>query len=172
MFYRKTHGTCTSAAVAQATVLRAVGIPTRIIVTIPLVDASDPEQVKLAEKGLRHHQVRHAVLTGLAAAGKSFANHTYLEVFVGGRWRRLNYTALGQNGLDPRYFGLMVHVHTFNDLGEAGLAPTWGARYGLGKRDEVFKHANPYRTTALDDHFGQYADVPNPPATEHKRLTL
>jgi hypothetical protein len=172
MFYRKTYGTCTSAAVLQATVLRAVGIPTRIIVTIPLVDASDPEQVKLAEKGLTHHEVRHTVLTGLTAAGESFANHTYLEVFVGRRWRRLNYTALGQNVLDRRYFGLMIHVHTFNDLSEAGLAPTWGARYALGKRDDVFRHANPYRTLVLTDRFGKYADVPNPSVKEHKQLTI
>jgi hypothetical protein len=172
MFYRKTYGTCTSAAVAQATVLRAVGIPTRIIVTIPLVDASDPEQVKLVAKGLRHHKVRQTILTGLSAAGNSYANHTYLEVFVGHRWRRLNYTRLGQNVLDPGYFGLMVHVHTFNDLSEAGLAATWGKRYALGRRDDVFKHSNPYRTMSLDDHFGKHADVPNPPAREHRWLTI
>jgi hypothetical protein len=172
IFYHKSYGTCTSAAVAQATVLRAVGIPTRIIGTIPLVDASDPEQVKLVEKGLTHYQVRQTVLTGLTAAGNSFANHTYLEVFVGHRWRRLNYTKLGQNILDPGYFGLMIHVHTFNDLSDAGLAPTWGARYALSKRDDEFKHSNPYRALAVDDHFGKYAEVPNPPAKEHKRLTI
>jgi hypothetical protein len=172
MFYRKSYGTCTSAAVAQSTVLRALGIPTRVIGTIPLVDASDPEQVKLAENGLTHRQVRNTVLTGLAAAGNNFANHTYLEVFVGHRWRRLNYSKLGQNVLDPGYFGLMIHVHTFNDLSEAKLAPTWGVRYALGKRDDVFKHSNPYRTIALGDHFGKYADVPNAPAQEHKRITI
>jgi hypothetical protein len=172
MFYRKSYGTCTSAAVAQATVLRALGIPTRIIVTVPLVDASDPEQVKMAEKGLTHHQVRTTALTGLTAAGSSYANHTYLEVFVGRRWRRLNYTTLGQNILDARYFGLMIHVHTFNDLSEANVAPTWGTRYALGKRDEVFRHSNPYRTVSLEDHFGEHARVPNPPATEHKRLRV
>src|SRR4029079_848411 len=36
MFDRKVYGTCTSAAVPQATVLRACGIPTRIILTIPV----------------------------------------------------------------------------------------------------------------------------------------
>src|SRR4029453_12537032 len=66
----------------------------------------------------------------------------------------------------------MVHVHTFNDLSEAGLAATWGTRYALGQRDDVFKHSNPYRTVSLDDHFGKYADGPNPPAAEHKRLTI
>jgi hypothetical protein len=117
----------------------------------------------MAEKGLTHHQVRTTALTGLSAAGSSYANHTYLEVFVGRRWRRLNYTTLGQNILDARYFGLMIHVHTFNDLSEANLAATWGTRYALGKRDEVFRHSNPYGTVSLEDHFGEHAKVPNPP---------
>lgn len=173
MFYKKTFGSCTSSAVGQATVLRALGIPTRIVGTIPLVDASDPEQVKLVENSLTHHRVRSTILTGLAGAGNSYANHTYLEVFVGGRWRRLNYSKLGQNILDPGYFGLMIHVQTYRDLSEADLAPTRGKRYAPGERDDTFRHSNPYRTVALDDHFGRYADVPNPPAEkEHKFLTV
>ncbi len=93
---------------------------------------------------------------------------------MGKRWRRLNYHALGQNVLDSTYLGLMVHVHTFNDLSEAGLAATWGARYGLGKRDGEFKHSNPYRAIALDDHFGRYGKVANPvvETKEHKRITI
>jgi len=172
MFQRRVYGTCTSAAVAQATVPRALGLPTRFIVTMPLVDASDPQQLKIAEKGLTHHEVKSTVMRGVSASGKSYANHTYLEVFVGNRWRRLNYSTLGQNTLDANYFGLMVHIHTFNDLSEANLAPTWGVRYALGKRDEVFPHSNPYRTIAVEDHFGKYGDLPNPPAKEHKCLTL
>jgi hypothetical protein len=172
MFYHKTHGSCTSSAVYQATVLRALGIPTRIIVAIPLVDPSDPEQVALTRKNLTHHQVRHAVNLGLLAAGDSYTNHTFLEVFVGRRWRRLNYARLGQNVLDPVYLGLMVHVHTFNDLSEANLAPTWGTRFGLRKRDAEFKHSNPYRTVEVSDRFGRYARLPNPPAREHKHITI
>jgi hypothetical protein len=172
MFYHRTHGSCTSAAVCQATVLRALGIPTRLIVAVPVADPSDPEQVARVRKGLTHHGVRHAALLGLLAAGNSYTNHTFLEVFVGRRWRRLNYTKLGQNVLDPAYLGLMVHVHTFNDLSEAGLAPTWGARYGLGRRGGEFTHSNPYRLVVLDDYFGLYAKVSNPPPKEHKHITI
>ena len=72
MFNRKVYGTCTSAAVAQATVLRAVGIPTRLIIAIPVVDASDDEQLKLAGRGLTHHEVAATTMTGLAGeAGAS-----------------------------------------------------------------------------------------------------
>jgi hypothetical protein len=68
----------------------------------------------------------------------------------------------------------MLHVHTFNDLSEANLAPTWGLRYAQGKRDKVFAHSNPYRTVHLSDHFGKSARIPNPAAEdkEHKQITI
>ncbi len=174
MYYNQTHGSCTSSAVLLATVLRALGIPTRIILTIPIVDANDSDQIAMVQKNIHHHQVRAKISDGLLRAGRGFANHTYNEVFVGNRWRRLNYTKLGQNTLDEHHFGLMVHVHTVNDLSEAGLAPTWGRRYALALRDDNFKTSNPYRTLEISDHFGRDSKVPNPPVEEkeHKAITI
>ena len=173
MFANKTYGTCTSTAVYQTTVLRALGIPTRMILCIPLGDGSDPAQVEMIEKGLTHRRVRYEAMLGVIAGGGDFTSHTFCEVFVGGRWRRLNYTTLGQNVLQPTYLGLMVHVHTFRDLSEAKLGETWGVRYAMGRRDEVFAHANPYRLMEVSDHFGRYAKVPNPRAAgEHTRITI
>jgi hypothetical protein len=162
MFRRKTYGTCTSTAVYQTTVLRALGIPTRMVLCIPLADGSDPAQLELVEKGLKHHRVCAEAWGGAGAGGGAFASHTFCEVFVGGRWRRLNFTTLGQNVLERNYLGLMIHVHTFNDLSEANLAATWGTRYARGLRDDVFRHGNPYRLLEVSDHFGRYARVPNP----------
>jgi hypothetical protein len=88
MFERKTYGTCTSTAVYQTTVLRALGIPTRMVLCIPLADGSDPAQVERVEKGLTNHRVRHDACLGVIAGGDSFTSHTFCEVFVGGRWRR------------------------------------------------------------------------------------
>jgi hypothetical protein len=174
MYEHKTYGTCTSAAVYWATVLRALGIPTRMILTIPLVDPCDDAQLDMVHKNIKHHQVRSTISNGLLAAGSGFTAHTYLEVYVGRRWRRLNYATLGQNTLDRNYLGLMVHVHTFRDLSEANLAATWGRRYALGQRDQNFRYSNPYRTLAISDLFGRYAKVPNPPANEqeHKQITI
>jgi hypothetical protein len=173
MFARETYGTCTSTAVYQTTVLRALGIPTRMILCIPLADASDPAQVELVDKGLTNYRVRYDALLGVISGGSSFSSHTFCEVFVGGRWRRLNHTTLGQNILERRYLGLMVHVHTFKDLSEANLAATWGARYARGQHDDVFPHSNPYRLLEVSDHFGKHARVPNPPAArEHRQVTI
>jgi hypothetical protein len=172
MFINRSHGTCTSSAVYQTTVLRAIGIPTRMVLCIPPGDGTDPAQVALVEKGLTHHRVRRDAFYGLLGASGGFTSHTFCEVFVGGRWRRLNYTTLGQNVLDPRNLGLMIHVHSFRDLSDANLAATWGTRYAKGERDDVFKHSNPYRLMEISDHFGKHAKVPNPPAAEHKSITI
>jgi hypothetical protein len=172
MFYNRCRGSCTSSAVLMATVLRALGIPTRIIVTIPIVDPNDPEQLAMVQNNLRHNQVRTTILNGLHRVGKGFANHTYNEVYIGNRWRRLNYARLGQNILDEHYFGLMIHVHTFSDLSEARFAPTWGRRYALGLRDEQFKFVNPYCTLEISDLFGRESKIPNPPVEEHKAITI
>jgi hypothetical protein len=173
MFEHKTYGTCTSTAVYQATVLRALGIPTRIILCIPLADGSDPGQVRLISEGLTNHRARWTACLGALSGGSGFTSHTFCEVFVGGRWRRLNSTTLGQNILERNYLGLMIHVHTFKDLSDANLAATWGSRYAKGQRDSVFPYSNPYRLLEVSDHFGKYANVRNPPADkELKRVTI
>ncbi len=171
MFANRTHGTCTSSATYLTTVLRALGIPTRMVLAIPAVDANDQAQMAMATANLHHRKVRQTILLGVSQA-QGYANHTFNEVFVGGRWVRLNYQTLGQNTLDPNYLGLMTHVNTFSDLSEAGLAPTWGKRYALGERDEMFKYGNPYKTEALTDHFGRFAHVENPEIKEHQAITL
>src|SRR5262249_41593107 len=96
MFANRSHGTCTSTAVLVTTVLRALGIPTRMVLALPLVDATDPAQVALVRDNLHHHRVQRTVLLGLSGI-KGYANHTFNEVFVGGRWVRLNDANLGQN---------------------------------------------------------------------------
>ncbi len=172
MYSNRCRGSCTSSAVLMATVLRALGIPTRIIIAIPIVDQNAPEQVAMVKNNLRHDRVRTTILNGLLRVSQGFANHTYNEVFVGNRWRRLNYTKLGQNILDEQYFGLMIHVHTFNDLSEARLAPTWGRRYALSLRDEEFKYGNPYRTLEVSDLFGPKMISATPMVEEHKSITI
>src|SRR5206468_3217751 len=80
---------------------------------------------------------------------------------------------LGQNILERNYLGLMMHVHTFRDLSDANLAATWGTRYAKGQRDSVFPYSNPYRLLEVSDHFGKYANVPNPPVDkELRRVTI
>jgi hypothetical protein len=104
-----------------------------------------------------------------------FVNHLFNEVFVGGRWVRLNYSTLGQPILDARYFGLLTHTYTTADLSQVPLAETWGMRY-FRYRDAKTKlsSVNPYRLIAVRDHFGANAKVENPevPVNELRTATI
>lgn len=171
MYRNKSRGTCTTSANYLTTVLRAVDMPTRMILTIPVVDGSDARNVEMLKR-LTHPVVRRDVTTGVTALQNSFAAHTYNEVLVDGRWHRLNYNRLGQNILDPDYMGLMVRVHTFKDLADAGLGKGWGLR----KNDfsHVFKGNNPYTTVTLSDGNGPHStlEIPSVKDAERRWLTV
>ncbi|MHC4643260.1 MAG: M61 family metallopeptidase, partial [Planctomycetota bacterium] len=165
MFYNKTRGACTSSAVYLTTVLRALGIPTRMIIVTPAVDASNREQFLWVKERITHNKAREIMLAGLIKSSQGFTAHTFNEVYVGNRWHRLNYSKLGQPVLDEQCFGLHTHLYTFNDLSEANLAPTWGLRYGKGIRSAVFEHSNPYSAVTLSELFGCHGNIPNPSFT-------
>ena len=165
MFYSRAHGSCTSYSVYLATILRALGIPTRIVFVVPPADVNDPKQVETLLENIHHHGVRATVKHGLPKGG--FVNHVFNEVFVGNRWVRLNYAVLGQNTLDSDYLGLMTHILTVGSLSEAPLAETWGRRWaiypGVSPR---LSSKNPYRLLRVSDHFGAHSQIANPPVEE------
>ena len=183
MYEHRMTGSCTSAANYLTTGLRAVGIPTRMVRAIPLVDVSNDEEIDMAVAGLTHHQLRREEQSALEKQRGSFSAHTYNEVFVGGRWHRLNYTHLGQGCHWPDAMGLMIVVHRYGDLAEAALAPTWGWWHGEHvERRPPFVHNNTYRTLSVTDSFGAHATIDNPPVSstdqppndrrDHRRLTI
>jgi transglutaminase-like putative cysteine protease len=176
MFLGKVHGTCTSSATYLATLLRAVGIPTRTVVMIPPVDPNDDAQIDAFVSEIHHHKIRASVAVGLEPLSGSFANHLFNEVFVGHRWVRLNYADIGQNIVDPNYLGLMTHVATVHDVRELDLPHTWGRRYALGVNDSPHLSSNnPYMLAqARPDRIGKFAHVENPdvPAYELTQVTV
>jgi hypothetical protein len=171
MFANRVHGSCTSSAVYISTAFRALGLPARTVLCIPVIDASDPHEVELVKKGIRHNGVRRTMLREATKAGTSWTSHTFNEVVVDGCWRRLNYDRLGQNILDPEYLGLMVHVNTYGDLADAGLS-SWGLRSARGERADAFGGSNPYSCVDVSDSFGVHANVANPELPEHHVLTI
>lgn len=154
MFEARVHGDCTGSAILETTVLRALGIPTRIVETIPIVDGNDPAQRAMVA-ALRHDGVRATIERGLPH--DVWANHTYVEVYIGGRWVRLNYARLGQPPLDHYYFGLMIHVATLRDWGESELGRTWGEY--VGGEGPRLSSVNPYRALALRDEIAPGATI-------------
>lgn len=167
MFYNRVHGSCTSSAVLMATVMRALGIPTRIVFFVPPADGNDAKQREMLFSALHHNQVRATVRHGLPGGG--FSNHLFNEVFVGNRWVRLNYDVLGQNILDEHYLGLLTHILTTDSLTHVPMAETWGSRYAeYAHAEPKLSSMNPYRLLKVSDHFGANAHIENPAIGEEE----
>jgi len=171
MFLNAEHGDCTSTAIYLAGCLRALGLPTRLLYGIPPVDGTDAAQVALLRKGITHHRTRK-ILVEAAGGMEGWTSHTFDEVFVGGRWRRLNYSRLVPPPLDPHAFGLLIPVLRLHDWSDAKMSDTVGRRQTLGERDELFPNTNPYVALEISDLFGAHAKVANEPVQELTRLTI
>ncbi|MDR3692216.1 MAG: transglutaminase domain-containing protein [Fimbriimonas sp.] len=157
MFERRCHGACTSSSIYIATILRALGIPTRILYFIPPCDANDPTQVKILASSISRRATRQTIIDGVQGA-TGFANHMFDEVWIDGRWRRLNYSDLDQEIVDGNYLGLMTHIDTCADISETHLAETWGLRTERWPKVQVrLSSINPYQLIAAKDHWGKYA---------------
>ena len=163
MVQEKVRGDCTMTATLLATVFKSLGIPTRIVLSIPIADANSPENVKMAETALKHPVTKSHVLKNLKDNAGMWQSHTFNEVYIGGQWVRLNYNDLGQEVVDSRYLGLMVQVGIYSDWSEAGLS-TWGIHATNHRLASGFS-VNPYHTvqlresitdpSLLSDHIGE-----------------
>lgn len=182
MFYNKVHGSCTSSSVYLTTILRALGIPRRIVLCTPPFDPNDNAQYQMFQDNIHNYKVRDTILAGTHNKGSSsnpmFCNHLFNEVYVGHHWVRLNYKRLGQPILDAGYFGLLTHIYTTGDLSKVPLAQTWGVRYwGLIRRQYPadqprLSSFNPYQLISVQDHFGTNAHLDNPPVPELTTVTI
>ncbi len=174
MFYARKYGNCTYSATLQATVLKALGIPTRLVLMIPAVDWNDQAQWNMIRDNIHQHVVQKTVLQGLALQSVgSWGSHTFNEVYVGNKWVRLNYTNLGQKPADPQFFGLMLQVNEVSDWSEANLGRTWGIHAQAHNLVKLSSN-NTFRSLELKDTAELLNDKNNPlPATpEIKTITL
>ena len=169
LYETRTHGACTSSSTYLATILRAVGIPTRIILTVPACDPNDSSQVKTLVAAIRHHKTAEAIRSAGKAQG--FVNHVFNEVWVGGKWVRLNYNRLGQPIVDAYYGGLLTHVYTAKDVSEVPFAKTWGARYALQTGPKL-SSVNPYQLVAAKDELKPGTPFDNPEVKHLKSATI
>ncbi|MBK7963343.1 MAG: transglutaminase domain-containing protein [Bdellovibrionales bacterium] len=108
MFQARLRGNCTMTATLQATVLKALGIPTRLVGTVLPLDPNDADQIQLFSEQVHHNEIRRQV-TDKMKTSKGWVNHTFNEVFIGGRWIRLNYNILGQPPIWST-MGMMVQI--------------------------------------------------------------
>lgn len=86
MFKNRVHGTCSSTATLRSTMLRAAGIPTRIIQTLPLINRYEGDPEPLVDR-MRKRIMARGYEWGADGGG---ANHVYNEVFLNNHWIRVD----------------------------------------------------------------------------------
>ncbi len=88
MFKERVHGTCTSIATLRCAILKAAGIPCRMIQTLfPIYyhgSQTEPytNNLKRAWSGCSYEQP--------PGDDQTWANHAFLEVYLGGQWTRVD----------------------------------------------------------------------------------
>ena len=94
MFDNKERGSCSSSAIYLSGCLRSLGVPTRTVLCVPLIDANDEREWELLRTGIRNTKVREQIENALERIRTGYSSHTFNEVYVEGRWHRLNYSEL------------------------------------------------------------------------------
>ncbi len=172
MFRARKFGNCTYSATLQATVLKALGIPTRLVLMVPAIDWNDQAQWNMIRDNIHQIQIRKTVLQGLAIQGVgSWGSHTFNEVYVGNQWVRLNYTNLGQKPADPQFFGLMLQVNEMSDWSEANLGRTWGIHAQAHNLVKLSSN-NAYRSLEIKDASEVLNSQNNPPLATPELTTI
>jgi transglutaminase-like putative cysteine protease len=164
MFRRATRGSCTSSAIYLSGCLRALGIPTRTVLCIPLFDAGDEREWAMVRAGIEQPHVRQTVLAAMRGLEGSWTSHTFNEVWIDGRWYRLDYAELAVGILRQERFGLLTHVATFRDWADARASETIGRRQTLNLRDAWLDGANPYSMLSVSDRVGPHCTLELPAA--------
>ncbi|MBN2796632.1 MAG: hypothetical protein JXR88_14575 [Clostridia bacterium] len=130
MYEKKVHGSCSSSSTYQTTILRALGIPTRITFQVPLYNGEMSDERALL-KNLDNAEVR----TALEKMFNGIGDHFYNEVYVGNQWVRLNYEKMGANIYDPTNpMAILVNLGVENDFSAFDMAGTW-ATYIVDNRN-------------------------------------
>ncbi len=161
MFESRIMGNCTMTATLQATIFKALGIPTRLVGNVLAFDASDPAQVQQFEKEIHHNVLRGGALEKAQDVKGQWVNHTFNEVYIGRKWVRLNYNNLGQSPFWNQ-MGLMVQVFRMADWGESRLT-SW-AKQSMGiPRSFNLSSPNSYRLVYIIDDPATLTPENNPP---------
>ena len=136
MFEMRTHGTCTSIATLKCAMIKAAGIPCRVLQTIPLIyyhaDQTEPYANNLDREW-------DCVFDQPSGQGAWWVNHAYLDVYLGGRWITADWT-INIRYEDPRC--LTLKILSVPDFSEVDFSETWPVDW---------IHNRPYYTLLLED---------------------
>jgi transglutaminase-like putative cysteine protease len=141
MFQMRTHGSCTSIANLRCAMLKAAGIPCRVIQTIFPIYYHGDQTVPYVNNLKREWS---CVFEQPSGQGASWCNHAFVEVYVGDRWIRADRT-INVRHEDP--LCLSLKILSVSDWSEVDFSETWPVDW---------IHNRPFYTLLLEDQEPQH----------------
>jgi hypothetical protein len=141
MFNERTHGTCTSVAALKCAMLKAAGLPCRLIQTIHPIYYHEDQAVAYTNNLNRRWG---CVFEQSAGTDTPWCNHAFMEVYLDGHWIRVDQN-LGIYHEDQSCLNLKIL--SVADWSEVDFSETWPVDW---------IHERPYYTLSLEDQEPQY----------------
>lgn len=136
MFKERTHGTCTSIATLKCAMLKAAGIPCRLIQTLFPIYYHGSQTESYANNLSRTWECSYEQPAG---EDQSWANHGFLEVYLGQQWVRVDEDV----GIyHQRSNCLSLKIISVADWSDVNFSKTWPVDW---------IHNRPYYTLVIDD---------------------
>ncbi len=121
MFKARAHGTCSSIATLQVTMLRAAGLPARLIQTLPLINRYEADPEPLVDR-MRRRIYAQGYEWGPGGGG---ANHMYTEVWLNSRWVRVDRSVGTGPMVGNKLFVKVFSAADWNNLYPARASSDW-----------------------------------------------
>ena len=142
MFAERTHGTCTSVATLKCALLKAAGIPCRLIQTVPVVFSHGSQTVPYSNNLIR---TWNNELEQPQGDDRIMASHGYMEVYLGGQWLRVD----REIGIYCQAPGLYLKILSVGDWSEVDFTETWPVDW---------VQERPFYTLLIDDQEPKHTD--------------
>lgn len=142
MFKKRLHGTCSSMATLRATMLRAAGLPTRLVQTLPLINRYEGDPEPLVDR-MRNRRFAKGYERYLDGSG-SGANHLYNEVFLNHHWIRVDQVV----NTGP-FVGDKVFVKVYD-------AADWNNLFTVRPPEDLWNENRDFRPLDVSDLYAKY----------------
>ena len=141
MFSERTHGTCTSIAALKCAMLKAAGLPCRLIQTIHPIYYHEDQAVAYTNNLNRQWD---CVFEQAAGTNTLWCNHASMEVYLDGHWIRVD-RSLGIYHENESCLNLKIL--SVADWSEVDFSETWPVDW---------IHERPYYTLSIEDQKPQH----------------
>ena len=147
MFKGRVHGTCTSVATLKCAMIRAAGIPCRLIYTLPVLYYHDRQAEPYEEFVTNRTWFRQPHCVHFYSGNSiMWVNHAFLQVWLGGHWVRVDQSIGGMYGSTDCLYVNILSLHDWTDVDFSSTYPVnW------------FEN-RPYYTLRVVDQDARYKD--------------